>query len=272
MCPILEVSRSGYYSWRKQAGKSERKRRCEKIIEKIKRVFNENRKVYGSRKIKNALKNEGEKVSRKRVQQIMRAENLIPITVRKYKATTNSKHNFPVAENLLKNKKVTKLKEVWVTDITYINTEEGWLYLATVEDIYNKEIVGYAMGDRINTDLTIRALEEATRRQGNPVNVLHHSDRGVQYANYRYQDKLKELGMKCSMSRKGNPYDNACMESFNSILKKELIYPNKRWESRESAYMAIFEYIEVFYNRKRIHSSIGYLSPVDYRNKLELAS
>lgn len=271
MCQVLEVSRSGYYSW-KIRGMSIKKERKRKISQKLIKIFNDNRKVYGSRKLKNALKNEGEKVSRKSVQKIMRENNLVPITVRKYKATTNSKHNFPVSDNLLKGKEIKQLKEVWVADITYINTEEGWLYLATVEDIFNKEIVGYAIGDRINTELTLRALEEAVMRYGKPSNVIHHSDRGVQYANYKYQAKLKELGMICSMSRKGNPYDNACMESFNSILKKELIYPHKRWISRAQAYMAIFEYIETFYNRQRIHSSIGYISPIEYRKKLEQAS
>ena len=149
----------------------------------------------------------------------MQDENLKPITVRKYKATTNSKHNFAVAENLIKDIKAERINQIQVADITYINTEEGWLYLATVEDILSKEIVGYSMSDRINTDLTVSALNNALTSQQPTSQIIHHSDRGVQYANNRYQEELKRNNMVCSMSRKGNPYDNACMESFNSILK-----------------------------------------------------
>lgn len=170
MCQVLEIARSSYYNWKKREPSKQRERRKE-VTEKIKKIFNENRKVYGSRKIKYALKREGETVSRKSIQNIMRENNIVPITTKKYKATTNSKHKFPVADNLLRNKKIPKLKEVWVTDITYINTEEGWLYLATVEDLLSKEIVGYAIGDRINTELTIKALEMAKQRQGDAINI-----------------------------------------------------------------------------------------------------
>lgn len=267
MCQVIGVTRSGYYAWKiRQNG--EKKKQEKELVEKIKEIFERSRKTYGSRKISKELRRQGEKVNRKKVQRIMQEEKLVPITVKKYKATTNSRHNFPVAENLIKDMKIERLNQVWVTDITYINTEEGWLYLATVEDILSKEIIGYAMSDRINTDLTVAALQEAVRKHKPEKGVIHHSDRGVQYANYRYQEELEKNGMICSMSRKGNPYDNACMESFNSILKKELIYPKKRYKTRKEAKLEIFEYIEVFYNKDRIHSSIGYLTPYEYRLKM----
>lgn len=260
----MKVTRSGYYAWKvkqeSQKGKEEKG-----LVKKIKEIFEKSRRTYGSRKIVQKLKQEGEKANRKKVQRIMQEEKIVPITVRKYKATTNSKHNFPVAENLLKEIKAEKVNQVWVTDITYIGTEEGWLYLATVEDIVSKEIIGYEMSDRINTELTLGALRAATRTVRETAGIMHHSDRGVQYANYRYQEELAKRGMTCSMSRKGNPYDNACMESFNSILKKELIYPKKKYGTRKEARLEIFEYIEVFYNKERIHSSIGYQSPYEYR-------
>lgn len=267
MCQVIGVTRSGYYAW-KTRQKGEKKKEAKELVKKVKEIFEKSRKTYGSRKISRELKRQGKRVNRKKVQRIMQEEKIVPITVRKYKATTNSRHNFPVAENLIKKLKIERLNQVWVTDITYINTEEGWLYLATVEDILSKEIIGYAMSDRINTDLTIEALKEAVRKQKPEKGLIHHSDRGVQYANYRYQEELVKNGMECSMSRKGNPYDNACMESFNSILKKELIYPKKRYKTRKEARLEIFEYIEVFYNKDRIHSSIGYLTPYEYRLKM----
>jgi len=264
MCQVIGVTRSGYYAWKKK-GKSPKAEEENAFVEKVKEIFKKSRKTYGSRKIVKALKREGIVANRKRVQRVMQENNLVPITVRKYKATTNSKHNYPVAENLIKGMTIKAIGDVWVTDITYISTEEGWLYLATVEDLKSKEIVGYAMSDRINTDLTVEALRKAIMKHKPKEGLIHHSDRGVQYANYRYQEELKKNGMKCSMSRKGNPYDNASMESFNSILKKELIYPKKTYKIRQEAKLEIFEYIEVFYNRERIHSSIEYMTPYEYR-------
>jgi len=261
---VIGVTRSGYYAW-KQRKESQKADEEEAFIRKVKKIFETSRKTYGSRKIVKALKREGIVANRKKVQRVMQENNLLPITVRKYKATTNSKHNYPVAENKIKGKEIKAIGEVWVTDITYISTEEGWLYLATVEDLKSKEIVGYAMSDRINTDLTVAALRRAVNEHKPKEGLIHHSDRGVQYANYRYQEELGRNKMICSMSRKGNPYDNASMESFNSILKKELIYPKKRWKSRQEARLAIFEYIEVFYNKERIHSSIEYMTPYEYR-------
>ena len=271
MCQVIEIARSGYYLWKKKFENNEFSK-DKKIADKIKEIFNRFRKVYGSRKIVKELKRQGITVNRKKVQRIMRENNIVPITVKKYKATTNSKHRFPVSDNLIKDLEITTIGQVWVTDITYIGTEEGWLYLATVEDILSKEIVGYAMSDRINTDLTLTALRCAITRHNPAKGLIHHSDRGVQYANYRYRDELEENGMISSMSRKGNPYDNACMESFNSILKKELIYPSKKYTTRQEARLEIFEYIEAFYNKERIHSSIDYMTPIEYRTQYLRAS
>lgn len=194
----------------------------------------------------------------------MSALGLISRTVKKYKATTNSKHNLSVHENVLNRQfNVEKPNQAWVTDITYVATDEGWLYLASVMDLYSRKIVGFHMDERMTKELVIQALDRAYNQQRPRGEVLHHSDRGSQYASHDYQARLKKYGMKGSMSRKGNCYDNACIESFHSVLKKELIYLEK-FKTREQARKRIFEYITCFYNGKRIHSSIGYFTPNQY--------
>lgn len=196
----------------------------------------------------------------------MSALGLISRTVKKYKATTNSKHNLPVHENVLNRQfNVEKTNQAWVTDITYVATDEGWLYLASVMDLYSRKIVGFHMDERMTKELVIQALDRAYNQQQPRGEVLHHSDRGIQYASHDYQARLKKYGMKGSMSRKGNCYDNACIESFHSVLKKELIYLEK-FKTREQARKRIFEYITCFYNGKRIHSSIGYFMPNQYEH------
>jgi putative transposase len=188
-------------------------------------------------------------------------------TVKKYKATTNSKHNLPVQENILNQDfNASKPNEKWVTDITYIPTAEGWLYLASVMDLFSRMIVGWHMSDRMTKELVIRALQQAHGRQQPEGEVLHHSDRGSQYASNDYQKQIQIYSMKGSMSRKGNCYDNACIESFHSIIKKELIYLNK-YQTREEAQKSIFEYIEVFYNNQRIHSSVQYFTPSEFKRQ-----
>ncbi len=181
--------------------------------------------------------------------------------VRKYKATTNSRHTHPVADNILNRQFVAERPhQVWMTDITYVATDEGWLYLASVEDLYSRQIVGWAMGDRMTQDLVIQAFDQAVARYQPPEGVLHHSDRGSQYAAQAYRDRLSSAHMTASMSRKGNCWDNACIESWHSLLKKELIYLD-RWPTRAAAQQAIFEYIEIWYNRQRVHSALGYRTP-----------
>ena len=182
-------------------------------------------------------------------------------TVKKYKATTNSKHSLPIAANVLNRQfRPDAPNRAWVTDITYVATEEGWLYLASVMDLYSRKIIGFQMGDRMTKELVIQALDRAYHQQQPGDNVLHHSDRGSQYASHEYQARLKTYKMEGSMSRKGNCYDNACIESFHSVIKKELIYLEK-FKTREQARKRIFEYITCFYNAQRIHSTIGYLTP-----------
>lgn len=266
MCHVLQVSRSGYYKW-KSRPESSRERQHKEWTDQIKDVYEQSRRLYGSPKIASKLRQQGVVISERTVTRIMNKQQWRSRTVKKYKATTNSKHNLPVQENVL-NREFTASKpnEKWVTDMTYVGTEEGWLYLASVMDLYSRKIVGWHMSDRMTKELVLQALRQAHGRQQPGGEVLHHSDRGSQYASHDYQKQLKVYSMIGSMSRKGNCYDNACIESFHSIIKKELIYLNK-YATREDAEKSIFEYIEVFYNNERIHSSIGYLTPSDFERQ-----
>ena len=254
-------------TWRKRP-ESERSKRRQRIPKQVHQIFVKSRRLYGSPKIAHILRQEGERVAQKTVAKIMRDHQLRSRTVRKYKATTNSNHDDPVQENVLDQTFVAERpNQVYMADITYIPTDEGWVYLASVEDLYSRKIAGWRAGERMTKALCVGALEHAYERQGRPTEpVLHHSDRGSQYASHDYQNKLRDYGMVGSMSRKGNCYDNACIESFHSILKRELIYLEK-FRTREQAIQRIFEYIEVLYNRERIHSSIGYLSPTEYEKR-----
>ena len=199
-----------------------------------------------------------------RVARLMKENAIRSKRVKKFKATTNSKHNLPVAENLLnQNFKSQNPNEVWVADITYVPTDEGWLYLASIMDLFNRKVVGWAMSATMTKDLVIAALKQAILRYKPAAGLIHHSDRGSQYASNEYQKLLKNNGFRTSMSRKGNCFDNACAESFFGSIKSELIYLN-HYKTRKDASSSIFEYIEVFYNRIRLHSSLGYKSPVQY--------
>jgi putative transposase len=266
MCCVLEVSRSGYYRW-KDRPESNRARQHREWTDQVKVVYDESRQLYGSPKVAVKLHQEGVAISTRTVTRIMSEQQWRSRTVKKYKATTNSKHNLPVQENVLNQEfTASKPNEKWVTDITYVATEEGWLYLASVMDLYSRKIVGWHASDRMTKELVLQALRQAHGRQRPDGEVLHHSDRGSQYASHDYQKQLKIYAMKGSMSRKGNCYDNACIESFHSIIKKELIYLNK-YATRADAEKSIFEYIEVFYNNERIHSSIGYCAPDDFEQQ-----
>lgn len=270
MCQVLEVSRSGYYAWLRRP-KSNRKQLNEELVEKIKKVFNQSRQTYGSPRITYALKNQGISCSKNRVARLMKENNIKPKTKRKFKATTNSKHNYPVADNILnRNFNPTAPNQAWVADITYIPTDEGWLYLAAVVDLFNRKVVGWAMGSTMTKELVINALKQAIGRYNPPTGIIHHSDRGTQYASYEYQELLSKHGFISSMSRKGNCYDNACMESFFGTLKTELIYLT-RFKTRAEARLAVFDYIEVFYNRIRLHSRLGYKSPADFERLFVVA-
>lgn len=259
MCQALEVSRSGYYAYitRKE---SQRSKENQELLKAIKVIFEKSRKAYGAPQITKNLP-DNLKASRGRVARIMRANGIRSKITKKYKATTNSKHNLPVADNILnRDFTATEPNQKWVSDITYIPTKEGWLYLAGVMDLYGRKIVGWAMSSRMTTDLVSAALKQAVGRTGAKQGLLVHSDRGVQYASNDYQKLLKSYGFVCSMSRKGNCYDNAPMESFWGKLKMEWLN-DYNFNTRDEAKKVVFEYIELFYNRHRTHSTNGYIPP-----------
>ncbi|MBC9785953.1 IS3 family transposase [Heliobacterium chlorum] len=259
MCQLFEVSRSNYYAW-KNRKPSQRKQTDAQLVEAIKESHQASGGIYGVDKILADVR-EQQPCSRKRVHRLMRENGIRSIRLRKYKATTNSNHKLPVAENLLnQNFKVDAPNKVWVSDITYIPTEEGWSYVATVKDLFHKGIVGWAIGSTMTRELVIQALKSAIQRHRPTAGLIHHSDRGSQYCSKEYQALLSQHHMKASMSRKGNCYDNACAETFFSTMKNELIHL-RRFTTRDEVREAIFEYIEIFYNRRRRHQSLDYMTP-----------
>lgn len=263
MCNVLGVSKSGYFKWIKRP-KSDRQMKHEKLSQEVLQTHLEFKQRYGSVKIAKTLNRRGVTVSERTVSRIMTKNQWKSCTVKKYKATTNSKHKHPVSENVLNRQfKATLPNQYWVTDITYIPTNEGWLYLATVMDLFSRKIVGWAMDKTMTKELVIAALNMAYKRQKPGPGVVHHSDRGVQYASTEYQNLLNKYQMTGSMSRKGNCYDNACIESFHGILKRELVYQTK-YKTRQEARDSLFEYIEFFYNSKRIHSTLDYHTPNEF--------
>ena len=270
MCQVLNVSRSGYYQWlNREPGP--RLRRDRVLKGKILETYYEGRGYYGSPRIHQQLIKEGFRCGKKRVERLMRELGIKARQKRRYKATTDSGHGLPVAKNHLNGDfDVSRPNQRWVSDITYIYTGEGWLYLAAIMDLYSRKIIGWAMEKRMTQDLVVKALEMALQRRRPGRGLLLHSDQGSQYASHYYQHLLWRHGIICSMSRKGNCWDNAVMESFFHTLKVELVY-NCRFETRSQARRTIFEYIEVFYNRVRIHSAIGYNSPEEYEKRRKVA-
>ena len=263
MCRVLRASPSGYHEW---LAREQSKREAEnaRLLARIKEIFEASDKTYGSRRVHRQLRIDGETCSRRRVARLMRQNGLRPKTRSKFKATTDSKHDLPVADNLLDRRfDCDGPNQVWVSDITYIWTLEGWLYLAVVIDLFNRAVVGWSMSKRIDRALALDALKMALGRRNPSAGLIHHSDRGSQYASYDYQNALLSHGMLCSMSRKGDCWDNAVAESFFGSLKTERVH-QRRYRTRDEARRDIFEYIEVFYNRVRLHSSLGYLSPVQF--------
>ncbi len=270
MCQTFNVSRSGYYQWRKRKP-SLRERKDEFLKQEILTIYHRGRGNYGSPRIHRDLIKAGISCGRNRVERLMKELGIRAKHKKKFKVTTDSWHHYQVAENLLdRNFNPSGPNQCWVSDITYIYTKEGWLYLAAVMDLYSRRLIGWAMEKRLTKDLVIKALNMAIGCRHPVPGLLMHSDRGSQYASHEYQELLKKHGMRCSMSRKGNCYDNAVMESFFHTLKVELIYDNI-FETRMQARRCIFEYIEVFYNRIRTHSSIGYKSPEDYEKRRKAA-
>ena len=265
MCRLLNVSRSGYYSWLKRP-ESRRSRQNKNLKAKILDIFKGNHRIYGAPRIHAELRSQGIRCGRHRVARLMQKLGIKAKTKRKFKATTDSKHNLPVAPNLLdQNFEVNAPNKVWASDITYIPTQEGWLYLAVCMDLYSRMVVGWSMDCRITKHLVIDAFNMAAKNRPEIQGLVHHSDRGSQYASYEFQNILGSYNMLCSMSRKGNCYDNAVVESFFHSLKTEWVH-HYRYKTRHEAKASIFEYIEIFYNRQRRHSQLNYLSPADYEH------
>lgn len=267
---MLQVSTTAYYEWCKRP-KSSLEKENEALTESIKEIFEGQQNGCGTRTIKKALSREGERVSRRRIGRLMGEAELACKTKKKFKATTDSKHDKPIAPNIL-NREFTaeKPNQKWVGDITYIWTAEGWLYLATVIDLFSRKVVGWSMNKRMSADLVNQALLAAIWARKPPKGLLWHTDRGSQYASNSHRKLLKEHGIIQSMSRKGNCWDNAVAESFFHTLKTGLIN-HKQYQTREEAEQEIFEYIEEFYNRKRLHSTNDYWSPVDYEEMKKVA-
>nr|WP_245741916.1 IS3 family transposase [Pisciglobus halotolerans] len=268
MCEVLNVSRSGYYNWIAEKQKEPTKRQLyrEELKQKITKFFHESLGTYGAPRIHKDLLAAGYIVSEKTVGRYMREMNLYATPLESFVVTTDSDHEQPIFENLLKQKFETKQpNEVWVSDITYIWNGEGWVYLAAVLDLYSRKIVGWQTGDHMKKELALEALDMAINLRQPEKGLIHHSDRGSQYASHNYRDKLEEIGALGSMSRKGNPYDNACIESFFATLKKELVY-RRKFLTREEAVQTVNWYISVFYNEKRRHSKNNYLSPNEFEH------
>ena len=264
MAYVFEVSRSGYYAWLNRIP-CKHTEENERLLTKIKSIHKENKRVYGSIKIKKCIEQDEPKpINHKRIERLMKENGIFSKVQKKYKATTNSHHNLPVAENILNREfKASRPNEKMVSDITYIPTDEGWLYLAGIMDLYGQKIVGISMDSRMTKELVCNALKDVTGRTGNIKGCILHSDRGSQYCSYMYQDMAKEHGFISSMSRKGNCWDNAPMESFWGKLKQEWLN-EQHFKTREEAKAAVFEYVWIFYNRKRIHETNGYKTPDEY--------
>ena len=266
MCRIFQVSSSGYYRWREQPVSKRAQEDVRLEIEVI-AAHKRTRKTCGPERLQEDLASHGVQISVYRVKRIRKKLGIRCKQKRKFKATTNSKHNLPVSPNLLQQRfKTVRPNQIWVTDITYIATDEGWLYLAGHKDLFTGKVVGYAMGSRMTKSLVSTSLFRAVSTKRPRSGLIHHSDRGSQYCSKDYKKLLNQFGMKSSMSRKGNCYDNAPMESFWGILKSELVH-HRRYITRQQAINDITEYIEIFYNRQRRQKRLGFLSPVAFENK-----
>jgi putative transposase len=269
LCDALEVSSSGYYGWvSRQAQPSSRAQENARLVLQIVQIHQQSRQTYGSPRIQVALDNAGHVYGRHRIARLMRLQGLRGRAKGRFRVcTTDSNHDQPIAPNRLPDLPAPSApNQVWLGDITYVATEEGWLYLAGIMDLYSRRLTGWAMSARIDTELILAAWGMALAHRQPPAGLVFHSDRGVQYASHDYRQALQSSQVIASMSRKGNCYDNAAMESFWSTLKQELIY-RRHFKTRAEARQAIFDFIEVFYNRRRLHSSLGYRSPIDFETQ-----
>jgi putative transposase len=260
MCDVLGAAKSGFYDWKKRAGGG-RKAADSAMLARVQAIHAASRGAYGSPRILRALKNDGIACGKGRLERLMRKANIYGQGRRRFRVTTNSNHRLPVSPNVVaRNFKPSGPNRLWLADITYLWTLEGWLYLAAVMDAYSRKIVGWAMHSRIDRELTLSALDMAHGREKPEAGLVHHSDQGSQYAAEDYQERLKSYAMTPSMSRRGNCWDNAPMESFFHSLKVEHVH-HQRFATRRQACGSVFDWIEVFYNRQRMHSAIGYKTP-----------
>ena len=267
LCQMLSISRSGYYNTWRQRPPSRRALEDTRLEVEIKAAHRRTREIYGPDRLQKNLAAHGVQIGVHRIKRLRRELGLRCKQKRKFKATTNSTHSLPVADNLLaQDFTATAPNQVWLTDITYIPTDEGWLYLAGHKDMCTGEIVGYAMSNRMTKNLVSQSLFQAVAAKRPPSGLVHHSDHGSQYCSHEYSKLLKQFKMQSSMSGKGNCYDNAPMESFWGTLKTELVF-HQHYQSRQEAIQAITEYIEIFYNRQRIQKKLGYLSPVAFERQ-----
>jgi putative transposase len=267
MCSVLDVSPAGYYAWRLRP-ESRRSVANRALLGDIERVYRDNHGCYGSPRVHRELRAQGRGASRGRIERLMRHHGVRAIMARPRRVrTTDSRHDLPIAPNLVdRDFTTTAPNRIWLADITYVETGEGWLYLSTVMDLYSRKIVGWAMRDHLRTELPLAALRMAISAQPPGVDLIHHSDRGVQYASHEYRAALAASAITASMSRKGNCYDNAPMESFFHTLKTERVH-HRQYATRAEAQRDIFAYIEGFYNRTRRHSALGYISPIEMERK-----
>ena len=266
MCKVLEVSLSGYYAWSSRP-ESQRSRDDRRLLVEIRAIHRKSQRTYGSPRIHRELQEREHRCGRHRVARLMRQDGIEGTYRRKFRVTTNSRHKWPIAPNRLERRfKVAAPDTVWAGDITYIWTREGWLYLAVLLDLYSRRVVGWATSSRLTRRLPQAALEMAIGRRRPGASILHHSDRGSQYASKDYREALSDAGFEVSMSRAGNCWDNAPVESFFATLKKELV-AGEAFYSRSQAHREIVDYIEGFYNCWRRHSAIGYVSPMDFEEQ-----
>ena len=267
MCGVLGVSPAGYYAWRSRP-ESQRSAANRELVDDIRRVHRDTNGRYGSPRIHAELRAQGRGASRGRIERLMRRHGIRAIMAKPRRMrTTDSRHDFPIAPNLLERNFIAAApNQIWLADITYVEADQGWLYLATLMDLHSRKIVGWAMADHLRAELPMAALAMAIATQRPAAGLIHHSDRGVQYASAEYRKMMQSAGFRASMSRKADCYDNAPMESFFHTLKTELVH-HQHYETREEARRDIFAYIEGFYNRKRRHSAIGYISPIEMELK-----
>lgn len=263
MCGIFRISSSGYYAWRKRDN-GMREAEELKLLRAIEDIHKSSRKNYGSPRVYAQLKGMGHSVGKTKVERTMKKHGIRAKTKRKFRVTTDSKHNLPVAPNLLKrNFSPEKPNQTWAADITYVWTREGWLFLAVIVDLFSRQVVGWSLDKTMTKELVCSALRQACFRRKPGTGLVFHSDRGSQYCSREFRKQLKAYRMVQSQSRKANCWDNACVESFFHTLKTEMIY-HEDFETRDQARRAIFEWVEAFYNRQRLHSTLGYKSPIDF--------